>query len=160
MDLWLLWEIHLPLFDVNLLTEPNLNRLIRSYIVADVAPTNTFLTLSSATNTPPTTSQRTSATLINHPSPIFDHKSLIGMEIVVPGSKWGKCYSGRTYTAVINSCIDSKKFVGYKNWEARFDDCTAKFDIDDLRDYKVITEAQHALLKPTCMPITTPNNNT
>jgi len=82
------------------------------------------------------------------------------MEIVVPGSKWGKCYSGRTYTAVINSCIDSKKFVGYKNWEARFDDCTAKFDLDDLRDYKVITEAQHAHLKPTCMPITTPNKNT
>jgi len=85
----------------------------------------------------------------SEPSDPSDPASLLGMEIELPGKKWGSMYKGRTYPGVISRFTRTE---GYVIWFGEFDDCQESFDITDLLDYKLVSQEQHDLLRDSCLP--------
>jgi len=80
-----------------------------------------------------------------------DPQTLMGLKVKLDGRHWGKTFRGRQY---IGRIVDYDIKDGYATFFVKFDDCTEKFDIDDLKKHKLITLQQHSLLQPSCLPRT------
>ena len=84
-----------------------------------------------------------------------DPKSLIGREVQVCGSQWGDAYKDRKFTGSITSTWtgnDDVRGFGYEYFKVSFEDCTEDFCLDELLEKKFITDAEHAVLAPACIP--------
>ena len=120
---------------------------------ANLKPTEFSLTSPTDTATTPslTADQKDTST----EPPARDHvdasdpASILGLEIQLPGEKWGELYKGRLFQGVLTSFTEKD---GYVVWFAKFDDCEEKFNITDLLDYKLVSQDQYDQLIDRCLP--------